>query len=401
MLYYSAIGTCDVTPKSCNLKHNIISAISTVLAASHNATAQLKVNKNNSSRRFTSFFDNILQPLKPLTISDPNKMSRDPKIDTSAFYSEWSGHPLAFLRTFCDAAHTIRPSKPVIYLAGDSSLDNKAWIDSKATPPVPVPEIYSQTFATTSNPAPKHDIAFWLNHYLGLRATCINTAIEATLLRERDHKLLPHDEFIRDSISSNDVLIVSVGGNDIALSPTSETMMHMAQIPTLVASASSNPGALASNPSLQYFQHLFKDKVENYISRLVSKQKPRAVIVCMIYYPLEANTASKMGKAATAIASLVSSKSSSATSQQSSWADTQLRMLGYDDHPEVLQSAIRLVYEHATKQIRVEGTQVIPCALFEVLDGKRSGEYTARVEPNGEGGRKMAERFAEMLKGVV
>jgi hypothetical protein len=43
----------------------------------------------------------------------------------------------------------------------------------------------------------------------------------------------------------------------------------------------------------------------------------------------------------------------------------------------------------------------LACPLFEVLDGKRAEDYVARVEPSSEGGKKMAQKFTEMLKGVV
>ena len=51
--------------------------------------------------------------------------------------------------------------------------------------------------------------------------------MEATTLNERCLKLRPQDEFIRDNIASNDTLIVSIGGNDIALYPTPCTIFSM------------------------------------------------------------------------------------------------------------------------------------------------------------------------------
>ena len=41
--------------------------------------------------------------------------------------------------------------------------------------------------------------------------------------------------------------------------------------------------------------------------------------------------------------------------------------------------------------IRIPGSQVIPVPLFVALDGTRSEDYVARVEPSAIGGRKMAE----------
>ena len=65
--------------------------------------------------------------------------------------------------------------------------------------------------------------------------------------------------------------------------------------------------------------------------------------------------------------------------------------MGYDDSPEKLQSLIRRVFMFATKRVRVPGTRVIPFPLFDVLDGKDSEDYDARVEPSAQGGRKMGQ----------
>jgi hypothetical protein len=53
------------------------------------------------------------------------------------------------------------------------------------------------------------------------------TAVEATTLNERSYKLRPQDRFLRNNIRPNDILIVSVGGNDVALCPTPCTIVSM------------------------------------------------------------------------------------------------------------------------------------------------------------------------------
>ena len=294
------------------------------------------------------------------------------RINTSRFFNEWKGHPIADITTFRSTVVSLRPDKPIIYLAGDSSLDNKYWVPSSGplgeSLPVPVPEVYR---AVLDHPSPKPDIAFWLNHFLGDRATVLNLAVEESLLRDRDTALLPHDKFIRDNIRPQDVLVVSVGANDVALSPTLATMRHMLQLAWLTPRAFLERGTAWS---LSHFTKMFGEKVQTYVSRLVELQKPCAVIVCMIYYPLEAGVGS-----------------------QTSWADLQLRLLGYNRHAEHLQTAIRKMYDMATKQIQITGTRVVPCALFEVLDGKHEDDYTARVEPSTEGGRKMALHLKRLL----
>ena len=131
-------------------------------------------------------------------------------------------------------------------------------------------------------------------------------------------------------------------------------------------------------PSLQHFKHMFGTQTQTYISKLVSKQKPRAVIVCTIYYPLQANASS-----------------------QDSWADGQLKLLGYGVYPGQLQAAIRQIYSSATANIEVEGTTVVSCALYDAMDGTNENDYVARVEPSVEGGRKMAELLRKKLETLL
>lgn len=299
------------------------------------------------------------------------------KINSSRFYYEYKGHKLRDIGTFHSTTRSLRPNKPIVYFAGDSSLDNKYWVPSSSGPggealPVDVPEIYQ---ATLEPPHPKPDVAFWLNHSLGSRATVLNTAVEASLLRERDQDLLDHDKFIRHNIRQDDILVVSVGGNDIALNPTFATIRSMLQLAWLTPRSWLRSG---NAWCLSHFTNMFKAQVQSYISRLVEDHKPRAVIVCMIYYPLEAGAV-----------------------KQNSWADLPLRAMGYNLFPGQLQTAIAKMYELATKQIQIPGVQVIPCAFFESMDGKTEADYVARVEPSSEGGRKMALQLMEIIDPLI
>ena len=58
-----------------------------------------------------------------------------------------------------------------------------------------------------------------------------------------------------------------------------------------------------------------------------------------------------------------------------SWADATLNLLGYNVVPQLLQKAIRTVFELGTKRIRISGTHVLPYPLFEVLDGQDTHDY--------------------------
>ncbi|KAI0569784.1 hypothetical protein TUN199_11424 [Pyrenophora tritici-repentis] len=304
-----------------------------------------------------------------MTSSSP---SAKRKINGARFYFEWHGHPISDLNTLHDITLAERPENPIIYLAGDSSLDNKYWVDKSASClPQPIPDIYHKTLQDPAKLKP--DVACWVNHLLKDRATCINAAVEATMLRDRDNRLLDHDKFIRDNIRPNDVLIVSVGANDVALRPSFSTMRHMLHLAWLSSRKSLEDGTALP---LMYFRDFFGTKVQEYILRLTAKTRPRTVIVCMIYFPLEWGLG------------------------QESWADAQLKALGYNSSPEHLQTGIRAIYELATKQIRVEDTEIVPCALYKVLDGKTADDYTARVEPSEQGGQKMAQKFVNMLEEI-
>ena len=281
------------------------------------------------------------------------------------------------LKKFFTNTLLLRGDKPIIWLAGDSSLDNKAWIPADGPGgtklPVSVPDIYTPQFRTLTPFKP--DVAFWMNHQLGERATVINGAVEASLLRERKYALLQHDQFVRDNMREQDVLVVSVGANDIALSPTMCTAFNMMRLAHLSSKESIENG---SAWALSHFKNLFGKQVQKYIAELTKTTKPRAVVVCMIYHPLE-----------------------SGLSAEKSWADAQLRALKYDSQPEKLQAAIKTMYAQATMKINVKGTQVVPLPLCEVLDGKREEDYVERVEPSIEGGRKMSEKLKQVVLNVL
>jgi hypothetical protein len=173
------------------------------------------------------------------------------KIPSTSFYGEFHGHNLHHLQILYPPLRA--NSDALIWTAGDSSLDNKYWFHDHR----PAVGVYAQIL---DPPQSVCDVTYWLNKLLleardptsgGVgcggggghgsdvghnenserfkrRYAAINTAVEATTLNERCIHLRPQDRFLRDNISSEDVLIVSIGGNDIALRPTPCTIVSMA-----------------------------------------------------------------------------------------------------------------------------------------------------------------------------
>jgi len=157
---------------------------------------------------------------------------------------------------------------------------------------------------------------------------------------------------------------------------------------------------------------------------MTSKRRPKLVIVCMIYYPHERVGGSwadrgKSGCLTCCAAAPVQQHSVLLAAANcldrpravcrfyalvfpmfSSRVDAAvLSPLGYNSNPGRLQRLIRKIYELGTCEVRVPGTRVIPCPLFEILDASPdSGDYIQRVEPSEAGGIKMARWFVDTVQ---
>ena len=289
----------------------------------------------------------------------------------------------------------------LIFFAGDSSLDNKFWFENRARATNGYEHILRP-------PEQKLDVAYHVNKLLEARNprwACVNTAVEATSLNDRAFgRLLEQDRFLRDSVRETDAVVISVGGNDIALAPLLCTCCNVAPLlcigglcgdaidrcacacpPDVYTPCGGAtdcgcclcglPGCLTGlcgfPPGLGYFVDLFGNRVRAYAANLVAKKKPRVVVVCMIYY-LDVNG-------------------------RGSWADATLQLLGYNYAPGVLQRGIRQVYRNGTKRIRLNGVPVVALPLFEVLDGSDTRDYVQRVEPSPTGGAKLAKAIVDAV----
>merc|ERR1712086_250566 len=317
-------------------------------------------------------------------------------VNGTGYYAEYHGHPIADLTR---VHSTLRQQgKQLIFLAGDSSLDNKFWFRE-------LKQAVNGYEHVLTPPRMNADVCYWLNLEASKRAieySCINTAIEATCLNDRScGSLLEQDEFIRDNITEDDILVVSVGGNDVAMQPLCCTICSMCGLVycggpqycidkcscacppnncclgDLGCMCCGLPNSVTSTLcgwplGIGYMVDLFKNRVENYVRNLVSgPRKPKKVMVCMIYFLDEQVTGS--------------------------WADCALGCLQYNTCPGRLQAGIRAAFELATKQITIPGTEVVAFPLFEVLDGKNTTDYCQRVEPSPGGGSKMATAIMDEL----
>jgi len=315
----------------------------------------------------------------------------DQTIDSSDFYAEYHGHTIEHLELLTSFFRGRKGNEGIIFLAGDSSLDNKFWFKGTAAAVNGYEDILSPARS-------KKDVAYWMNEQAVKRGSAmatINCSVEESSVGTRAcGRLLPQDAFVRDNIQASDVLVVSVGGNDIALKPNVCTIVNMLLLMCCTTTAciertscgcalpcddcccgfgagcASFP--LGCPPGLGYFIHLFSTRIQAYLNNMTSKQRPKKILVCMIYYPDELATGG--------------------------WADGTLSILGYNSNPRKLQAMIRHVFRLASQKIVVPGTEVIAVPLFAALDGSISKDYECRVEPSAQGGNKMARLIFDGLE---
>lgn len=309
-------------------------------------------------------------------------MAGNHKINSGSFYDEYHGHTTHHLEKLHQGFNTeaaVGEKPQFIYLAGDSSFDNKHWFfdgfrskRGQMSNPSFTAEAVNGYEDILSPPRAVQDIAYHFNNeaqqQLGpKKLVTINAAIEESTIGARNNGLLPQDEFIRDHITEDDILIVSLGGNDVALRPTVTTAVSVGMLSRL-------PDRMITSSyfsfGMGHMEWLFHDQLENILVQMVSKKKPKKIIVCMIYYLDE-----KPG---------------------GSWADRVLSVLGYDTNPSKVQLIIKTLFERIKHRgFNIEGTEVECFPLFEVLDGKDSSDYCQRVEPSVQGGKKIAKALLE------
>lgn len=237
-------------------------------------------------------------------------------VRSTSFYNEYHGHTIEHLTQVHSA---VRGERAVLWTLGDSTLDNKHWL------------LHGERQAATNGYervlSPPHavpDVAHALNaecvaRGLGATHCAINCAVEEATLGGRARELLAQDAFVRDHVREQDVLIVSCGGNDIALRPTVSTIVAMGALlampRALIESLGSSPMLYRLVPGLGHFVSLFGATTARFVGRVVERTKPKAVVVCMLYYLDEV--------------------------PGGSWADGTLRTLGYDTDPSKLQAIMR------------------------------------------------------------
>lgn len=286
------------------------------------------------------------------------KLSKD-------YYTNYYGHPIQDLDNLVDHCYGMNK----VYLVGDSTLDNKKWVSTLRAPPV------NGYQGLVEEMVP--DVNYFFNYYLegyNLPYISLNFAIEEDCIHDKmsngsvRSKLNSKESMVKNSLTHKDILIISIGGNDLSLKSNFELKLKLFEV-----FMKTTPEVIRKDIEiiLPQLVQLFKVEYKNYIEELVSKTKPKMIFLCAPYYPCKI--------------------------KQESWASTVLSMVGYDNNPEKSHALLQGVYEKMIREINIEGAKIFHIPFYEILDWKDEKDYVARVEPSTEGGRKIAEHICGII----
>ena len=290
---------------------------------------------------------------------------KQPRLNDS-FYSKYLGHNVNDLKVLEQFAR--RKSKPVVWLAGDSTLDNKFWLLECDKMAKRAPQNLKPVFERKSYC--RADVAYWMNTMNRDRIT-INTAVEEATIGRKKKSLNDSDLFIQEYIREDDTLIVSIGGNDVAHDANLATVLSLFII-VLLTPMLLWP-YLTWTPPMIHLDHLFRRDYQKYVEKLISKTKPKKVILCTVYYP-------------------------DMVAKRTGWASEALQWLRYDTNPRRLHRFIDMMHDKCTSKIIMPGTQVEYIPLSLTLNGTATKHYVQRVEPSVMGGKQIARTFSRYLK---
>jgi len=308
------------------------------------------------------------------------------------FYAEHCGHPYSYLKLI--HLYLKRTKSQFIWLVGDGTIDNKHWLYTMNKKKLGAMhhEDYTRDavngYGDVLNPRRMvMDVNYWMNVELEKIAphmASINFAIDETGVSERvddikgwvktsKAKMKPQDQHVIDYVGPRDTIVCSVGGFDIAGWPSSKTIGSIISVLGLGNEKTISDGTAMGMAQLI---KIFKDKTQAYIELLTSKTRPKRVVISMVYY-LDENA------------------------DFQGWASNTFSIVGASAASRLDLNKLRLivksVYKLATCQIKIPGIEIIPCPLFDVLDGKDSRDYACFTQPSIQGSGKIARKYIQVL----
>ena len=268
--------------------------------------------------------------------------------------------------------------KPIIYLLGDSVLDNKDYIINVYYDAINGYEkILTDSHGNVGKMKP--DVCYYLSKLMEDNSKTygvINTAVIYSKLYDRQNNLFFTDNFASKYVTPNDIFVISLGIDDLIFFQRNIILWNMIKLIHFNALDTIKQGPDAAY-GLNFFVKMFQDELQGYINKLLSNTnvKPKKIILCMFYFPAIIND----------------------TCCCSNWENYFLSLLDYNNNPEPIKESIRQIYQYAISKIQIDGIDIIPCPLYEVLDGSNVDDYYDRLGPSQQGGQKIAQKLYDII----
>lgn len=283
-------------------------------------------------------------------------------ISFSSFYNNYYGH----LNDHINILQEKFNKNKIIYFVGDSILDNKSYTLQYQEDAV---NGYENII---DNKKMCPDVSYWLNKFLfdnNKDYKVINCAVEEACVEEKMNSLNSKDMRVQSYIKKEDILVVSLSGNDLSLKMSLSNKLRMAKLIYMTSKAD-----IQKNPNvhLDFMITICKNQLQTYIEKLTQNAVPSKIIICSIIYPCIDTT-------------------------QSSWANTILSLINYNKDPEMIQMIIDLIFEHGIKQINIPGSQMEFLNLSKLVDCNNPNLYVQRVEPSKKGGYCIAKGIYDTI----
>jgi hypothetical protein len=269
-------------------------------------------------------------------------------INDVEFYGR-PGHLISHLTTIQEQFEA--DYRPIVYLLGDSILNNQSYLDKTMLAAV---NGYEKILCDEDGNPGKMlpDVCYYLSKLMadnGKPYAVINSAIDKTWLETRKNNLTIHDMFVANRFIRRDVLVISIGADDLTVNPSLKTLWNLATL-----------NYFNSRRALDYFVRMFRDNTQIYVNKLLenSNVKPSKIVLCMFFYPNRQQTRSS--------------------------------------RPEILEAAIQQLHK-SISQVTVPGVEIVACPLYEALDSNSADDYHDRLTPSRKGGKKIAKKLYQII----
>lgn len=261
---------------------------------------------------------------------------KDKKLDNEKYYITYDGHLPEHIQ-YIRNKYLEKGKNKFVYLTGESLFDNKRYIKTKSD------TIYKNIF---EKEYVLNDIENQLNVKLLYDYVCLNCSYSDSSLTDRNKRIYENDNFVRDNISTDDMLLIGLNGSDFfertnqdLVSKISYTLEHPVE----------------ENKSLLFICEYIHDNLKKYIDNLTKFQYPGKIIVFCYLYPSE---------------------------NEDKALDTIFNLNGYKKRPTRFKNMLNFIFKYLILKFK----DIKFIQLDKVISCKDNSLYSGKLRLNEKGG---------------